>query len=86
MTMAEVIDIRGMQAVKLPDEFRFEGDRVSVRREGKAVILEPVPPTTWPEGFFDKIRIDDPNFLRPDQSLTPGPPACALLDTPLAMI
>jgi antitoxin VapB len=74
MTTAEVIDIRGAQAVKLPDEFRFEGDRVSIRREGKAVILEPVPPATWPEGFFDRIRIDDPNFVRPDQGLTPPAP------------
>lgn len=74
MTTAEVIDIRGAQAVKLPDEFRFEGDKVSIRREGKAVILEPVPPTTWPEGFFDRIRIDDPSFARPDQGVTPPAP------------
>lgn len=30
------------QAVRLPREFRMEGDRVRVRREGTAVILEPV--------------------------------------------
>jgi len=31
------------QAVRLPKEFRFEGDRVRVRRIGKGVLLEPVP-------------------------------------------
>lgn len=30
------------QAVRLPKEFRFEGQEVRIRREGKAVILEPV--------------------------------------------
>lgn len=32
----------GSQAVRLPKAFRFEGDEVTVRREGSAVILEPV--------------------------------------------
>ena len=32
----------GSQAVRLPKAFRFEGDEVSIRREGDAVILEPV--------------------------------------------
>jgi antitoxin VapB len=30
------------QAVRLPKEFRFEGDEVEIRRQGDAVILEPV--------------------------------------------
>lgn len=30
------------QAVRLPREFRFEGDRVSIRRMGRGVLLEPV--------------------------------------------
>jgi antitoxin VapB len=30
------------QAVRLPKEFRFEGDRVRVRRRGTGVLLEPV--------------------------------------------
>ncbi|MGA2349031.1 MAG: AbrB/MazE/SpoVT family DNA-binding domain-containing protein [Terracidiphilus sp.] len=30
------------QAVRLPKEFRFEGDRVSIRRMGAGVLLEPV--------------------------------------------
>jgi antitoxin VapB len=31
------------QAVRLPKEFRFEGDRVKVTRLGAGVLLEPVP-------------------------------------------
>jgi len=30
------------QAVRLPREFRFQGDEVRIRREGDAVILEPL--------------------------------------------
>ena len=30
------------QAVRLPKEFRFEGDEVRIRRQGNAVVLEPI--------------------------------------------
>lgn len=30
------------QAVRLPKEYRFEGSAVRIRREGSAVVLEPV--------------------------------------------
>jgi antitoxin VapB len=43
------------QAVRLPAEFRFEGDEVAVRREGDAVILEPVKQGGWPEGYWERI-------------------------------
>jgi antitoxin VapB len=37
------------QAVRLPREFRFEGDRVRVRRVGQGVLLEPLikNPKDW---------------------------------------
>ena len=76
MPMAEIIHTDGTQAVKLPDGFHFAGDLVSIRRAGEAVILEPVKPATWPPGFFDRIRIDDPAFMRPEQG--PVPPAPSL--------
>ncbi len=31
------------QAVRLPKEYRFEGDAVRIRRHGATVILEPLP-------------------------------------------
>jgi len=33
------------QAVRLPKEFRFEGDRVRIRRMGAGILLEPVAET-----------------------------------------
>lgn len=43
------------QAVRLPKEFRFKGDEVLVRRDGDAVILEPVPEREWPSGYWRRI-------------------------------
>jgi virulence-associated protein VagC len=71
MSTAEIVDIGNVQAVKLPSEFRFEAETVSIRREGEAVILEPLKSAAWPEGFFAAIRIDDPRFVRPDQGQAP---------------
>jgi virulence-associated protein VagC len=42
------------QAVRLPKEFRFEGDEVSIRRDGKRVILEPVKRREWPKGYWQR--------------------------------
>jgi virulence-associated protein VagC len=64
MGIAEIVHVGGGQAVRLPEEFQFDTKNVSIRREGEAVILEPVKPATWPEGFFEAIRIDDPKFVR----------------------
>jgi len=73
MKTADVIETNRGQAVHLPDEFRFRTSRVSVRRQGDAVVQEPLRPDCWPDGFFDAIHIDDPAFVRPEQG--PMPPA-----------
>lgn len=39
---AKLFQHGGSQAVRLPKIFRFEGSEVTVRRDGEAVILEPV--------------------------------------------
>jgi antitoxin VapB len=75
MKTAQIVRTDATQAVKLPDEFHFEGDSVSIRREGEAVILEPIKPSSWPPGFFDRIRIDDPAFARPEQGEVPRAPS-----------
>lgn len=41
------------QAVRLPKEFRFEGDCVRVRRVGRAVLLEPIIPDAI--GWFEEL-------------------------------
>jgi len=72
---ARVSETGNGQAVHLPEGIRIEGSTVAVRREGEAVVLEPIRPMGWPDGFFDAIRIDDPAFERPPQgSLPPAPP------------
>ena len=45
------------QAVRLPKEFRFEGDRVRVRRVKDGVLLEPIVSDVhkWFEGL-DRLR------------------------------
>lgn len=52
------------QAVRLPKEFRFEGDTVLVRREGDTIILE--PPRGWPEGYVESFT-GGPKLERPPQ-------------------
>jgi antitoxin VapB len=59
------------QAVRIPKELRFEGKEVSIRRIGDGVLLIPVKASTWPEGFFESILIDDANFTRPEQGELP---------------
>jgi virulence-associated protein VagC len=73
--IAEVIESGGFQTVKLPQGFRIAASSVAVRREGDVLVLEPLPPATWPRDFFDRIRIDDPDFERPSQGEVPAVPA-----------
>jgi antitoxin VapB len=53
------------QAVRLPKEFRFDGDTVLVRREGAAVILEPA--RDWPAGYVASFTGAPDDFGRPPQ-------------------
>lgn len=59
------------QAVRLPKEFRLSGQRVSVRRLGDGVLLEPVKESAWPEGYFTTL-ISDESFERPEQGSIPS--------------
>jgi antitoxin VapB len=43
------------QAVRLPKDFRFAGDEVSIRRDGDAVILEPIKRRSWPRGYWERL-------------------------------
>jgi virulence-associated protein VagC len=78
MKTVEIVETSQGQAVQLPDEFRFETSTVSIRREGDAVILEPLKPASWPEHFFQDIHIDDPAFTRPHQGSMPLAPTLDL--------
>lgn len=50
------------QAVRLPREFRFVGDRVRIRRVGQGVLLEPV--IQDPKELFR--RLDELNEVSPE--------------------
>ena len=51
------------QAVRLPREFRFQGDKVRIRRSGNCVVLEPVigDPEEWLAAL--KNIPADPDFM-----------------------
>lgn len=53
------------QAVRLPKEFRFDADTVLVRRQGRAVLLEPAH--EWPDGYVESFAGFPEDFARPPQ-------------------
>jgi antitoxin VapB len=57
------------QAVRLPKDFRFQGDEVRIRRHGSAVILEPVADDwSWLDALLG--RLDD-DFVRAAEERPP---------------
>jgi len=71
MDLARIFTNGRSQAVRIPRAFRLKDKVVSIRGEGEALILEPVKPSSWPEGFFEAIAIDDAAFKRPEQGEMP---------------
>jgi antitoxin VapB len=55
LTRAKLFRNGRSQAVRLPKEFRFPGEEVTLRREGDAVIMEPVRKRAWPKGFWERL-------------------------------
>lgn len=71
---AKLFKSGGSQAVRLPKEFRFEGEEeVLVSRQGDRVILEPVK-RTWSRKFL-ALGGSDAGFPYPDEPppAEPGP-------------
>jgi len=60
------------QAVRLPKAYRFDGDEVAIRREGDAVILEPLEKRAWPAGYWETFGPLGDDFERPE-ALPPTP-------------
>jgi virulence-associated protein VagC len=71
METAIVVHEGEYQTVRLPKGFHLSATTVGVRHEGDSIVLEPLKPKAWPEGFFDSIHITDPAFIRPDQGQLP---------------
>ncbi len=53
------------QAVRLPKEFRFEGDAVHVRRDGPRVVLEAIRGRAWPRGYWSRLGRVSADFEAP---------------------
>jgi antitoxin VapB len=62
----------GSQAVRLPREFRFDGDRVRVRRYGRGVLLEPLiaNPADW---FAALDQFGEEPFMQEGREQPPAP-------------
>lgn len=63
------------QAVRLPKEFRFVGDAVRIKREGRRVVLEPIEDEwAWladvvgelDQDFLDAVNEEVPQQERPE--------------------
>jgi antitoxin VapB len=71
---AKLFKSGGSQAVRLPREYRFEGqEEVLISREGEKVILQPVR-RKWSRAFLE-LAGSAPDFPYPDEPppAEPGP-------------
>jgi len=71
---AKIVTADGEQVVRLPEEYRFEGqEEVLIYREGRRVVLEPER-RRWSRGFLD-LAGSAPDFPHPDEPppADPGP-------------
>ena len=59
----------GSQAVRIPAEFRFDTDEVSVERDGDALVLRPVR-RDWATFFADPRTVPD-DFLSGKEDAPP---------------
>ena len=61
MQQAKLFQNGQSQAVRLPKDFRFEGDSVAIKRIGRAVVLLPYN-EPW-ETLFDALGQFSPDFM-----------------------
>src|SRR5687767_7140009 len=69
---AKLLENGRSQAVRLPREFRFEGDRVRVRCAVRGLLVEPVFPdvSAW---FAELDRLSDEAFMPEGRQQPPAP-------------
>lgn len=61
MKTAKLFQNGNSQAVRLPKEFRMEGDKVKIFKKGNQVILEPLE-TSW-DTLFSSLNDFPEDFL-----------------------
>jgi antitoxin VapB len=72
--MARLFRNGGNQAVRIPREFEFDLDEVSIRREGARLIIEPVVTETLAQVLDSLTPLDW--ALDPIEDLPPAPEEC----------
>jgi len=68
MQTAKLFPNGSSQAVRLPKQFRFEGDRVFIRRMGDSVVLMPFH-APW-RTLFDSLDQFSSDFAMPESAIT----------------
>ena len=71
-TTAKLFKNGRSQALRLPREFRFEGDRVRIRRAGRGVLVEPMF-TDVSEWFAELDRLASEPFMPEGRQQPPSP-------------
>lgn len=61
MKTAKLFQNGQSQAVRLPKEFRFEGDEVFIKKVGNATVLLPIQDPWRP--LFDSLNKFSPDFM-----------------------
>ncbi|MES3006148.1 MAG: type II toxin-antitoxin system VapB family antitoxin [Pseudomonadota bacterium] len=59
--IAKIFTIGGSQAIRLPKEFRFETEQVSIRKSGDDLIISAIK-LNW-DDFFDQSSAFGNDFL-----------------------
>ncbi len=67
MQTAKIFKNGRSQAIRLPKEFRFEGDEVYIRKVGQDVILS-AKPESWKDFFFSDSKAT-PDFMKKREPL-----------------
>ncbi len=75
--IAKLFWVDGAQAVRLPEGWRLDGEAVQVRREGAAIVLEPVS-ASW-DWLQELVGPVDEEFLKAVEE-EPSPPVDDLPD------
>lgn len=62
MKKAKIFQNGGSQAVRIPSEYRIEGDEVQIERVGNTLVIRPLKNGNWVE-FFEELEPFPADFL-----------------------
>lgn len=65
--LTKVFKSGNSMALRIPKELDPREGEMRIERKGKRWIVEPVTSKAWPRNFFKRVRIKDPDFVRPEQ-------------------